>query len=83
MDKIKIEQLKQIERLKKEIKKVVPEVYACFAKVLYEKGWEADQIEDLFMLTQKAWNESYDHMEGMLEWVSETTGIDVRGEDYI
>lgn len=78
-----IELAKTKARLEKEIKLVVPEIYACFCKVLYDRGFDPEEIEEIFEKTQKVWNESIDRMDNMIDWCLETTGIELRGEDYI
>lgn len=86
MDKTRIEMFKQIEKLKKEIKKLVPTIYSCFAKVLYEDyGKTPDEIEEIFERTQEVWTQAAndDTIPQMIDWVKETTGIDVRGDEYI
>lgn len=78
-----IEQAKQLEKLKKHITNVIPEIYACFAKVLYRRGCTPDEIEDIFMETQQVWNENVDRMDSMIEWVADTTGIELRSDAFI
>ena len=78
-----IEQAKQLAKLEKHIKTVIPEIYACFAKVLYDRGMSADDIEALFAETQTVWNENVDRMDSMIEWVADTTGIELRSDAYI
>ena len=73
---------KMQKKLEAEINKVVPEVYACFALVLYRRGWKPDAIEDLFAETQSEWNDNVNSMDDMIQHVSEVTGIDVRGGEY-
>lgn len=75
--------IKEYMKLQKAIKQVIPEIYACFAKALYKEGYTADEIEALFAETQSLWQENVDQMEDMITWVRDTTGIDVRSEDYI
>lgn len=82
MNKQLIEAYKMQKRLEKEINKVIPEIYACFALVLYRQGWEPDAIEELFAETQIEWNNNVDSMEDMIQHVSEVTGIEVRGDNY-
>lgn len=77
-----IELAKAKARLEKEIKLVVPEVYACFCKALYDRGWNPEDIEDLFCDTQRLWNENLDMMDNMIDWCLETTGIECRGGDF-
>lgn len=70
--------MKQIALLQKKIKNDVAEIYACFAKCLYERGWNGDDIEELFMDTQKTWSENVDRMGDMIKWCEDTTGISVQ-----
>lgn len=74
----RIEQMKQLAKLKNETKKIVPEVYACFCKVLYDSGWTPDDIETLFIATQTLWQDNLDSMDNMIDWCANTTGIEVR-----
>lgn len=86
MDKLKIEQIKRIKYLEKQIHLIVPQVYSCFAKVMYEDlKMDADEIEAVFNRTQEVWQESVDNseVENMIEWCKETTGIDVRSDQYV
>lgn len=83
-----IEEMRQIARLQKAIKdetrKVLPAVYACIAKVLYEKnGMSADEIADVFSATQEAWTEAIDREDEMIEWCEKITGIELRGEEFL
>ena len=80
MNKELIKAYKMQKKLQTEINKVVPEVYACFALVLYEHGWTPDAIEDLFCETQAAWSDNVNAMDDMIQYVKEKTGIDVRGD---
>ena len=83
MNRSQVNLLRDIKILEKRIKQVIPEIYACFAKALYKEGYTSDEIEALFVETQNLWQENVEQMEDMITWVRETTGIDVRGEDYI
>lgn len=80
-----IEQYKQVERQKRKLKEAtkqnVPEIYACFCKVLYEDYHHTPEyIQKLFARTQEVWNElvENDSVERMVEWCEKTTGIDLR-----
>lgn len=69
---------REMARLRKKCNELVPEVYACFAKVLVEEyKWDADQVGELFSQTQRTWNEivKKDEVSGMIAWCEETTGI--------
>lgn len=82
MKKQLIETYKLQKRLETEINKVVPEVYACFALVLYKRGWKPNSIERLFIETQNEWNENVNSMDDMIKHVLDITGIDVRSAEY-
>lgn len=82
MNKQLIETYKLQKKLETEINKIVPEVYACFALVLYRRGWKPDSIEKLFIETQTEWNNNVDSMDDMIKHVADVTGIDVRGDNY-
>jgi hypothetical protein len=78
-----IEQAKHLEKQKKAFEEMaarnIAEIYSCIAKALYDKyGWDGDKIEELFVLTQQMWEENADSMDKMIDWVAETTGIEVR-----
>ena len=61
-------------------KYLVTHVYAAFACELWDMGWEADQIEELFARTQARWNDSTQHGWDILANVREVTGLDI---DYV
>lgn len=75
--KIEIEQMKELARLRKKCNQVVPEIYACICKVLFDNGMDAETIEILFNETTRLWNELVDNdeMSNMIEWCEQTTGI--------
>ena len=75
--KIEIQQMKEIARLQKKCNQVVPEVYACICKVLFDNGMDADTIEILFNETTRLWNElvANNDIDSMIEWCEQTTGI--------
>lgn len=79
MAKSKLEtmQMQEIARLRKKCNELVPELYACFCKVLYDNGMDAETIEILFNETTNLWNELVEHNEvkNMIDWCEQTTGI--------
>ena len=88
MNKYFIEQAKEVERLKKRLKEAttnnVPELYACFGKVLFDDyKWSADEIESLFNKTSNLWNDLVlnDTIKNMVDWCEQTTGIELRSKD--
>lgn len=78
-----IAQARELAKLQKKVKEIVPEVYACFAKALIEEGRTPEEVGELFAHTQRLWNENVDNMEDMITWVADTVGIEVRGEEYV
>lgn len=70
--------MKQLAKLQKQIKMLVPEIYACFAKALIDQGKDVEKIEDLFVKTQTLWRDNIDNMDDMITFVMKETGIDVR-----
>lgn len=68
---------KQIKELKNCINRNVAEIYACFALVLHNDGWDSDDIEDLFVRTQEAWVENTGRMDTIIEWCEKETGIQI------
>lgn len=77
-----IEQYKALKLQEKELKRVtnenVPEIYACFAKILIdEMGNTAEEVQHLFTRTQELWTELVEHNEvgSMIEWCEKTTGV--------
>lgn len=70
--------MKQLAKLQKQIKMLVPEIYACFAKALIDQGKDVEEIEDLFVKTQTLWRDNIDNMDDMITFVMKETGIDVR-----
>lgn len=84
MDRFRIEQMKQLAKMQKDIKRQVsntlPAMYACIAKVLFEKyKMDGDTIADVFYETEKAWQEATGREDTMIEWCEEVTGIEIRG----
>ena len=70
--------MKQLAKLQKQIKMLVPEIYACFAKALIDQGKGVEEIEDLFVKTQTLWQDNIDNIDDMITFVMKETGIDVR-----
>lgn len=60
------------------IEYIVPRVYAALACCLWDKGWTAEDIQELFTASQERWLDSVRNNWDMLENVAEVTGIDVR-----
>lgn len=83
MNKTNILVARELARIQKKIKQLIPEIYSCFCFVLYNRGWTAEQIEDLFAETQETWNANADRMDTMIEWCEKETGILVAGPDCI
>lgn len=80
-NQILIEQYKQLQRLKNATRNNIPELYACFAKVLIEDcGMSVEEVEEIFTLTQETWRDLVDNdkMDNMVQWCEETTGISLR-----
>lgn len=63
--------------LKEQIQYLVPRIYAAIACELWDLGWEAEQIEDLFAKSQERWEDSTRNGWDMLENVEDVTGIKV------
>lgn len=57
---------------------LVPRIYAAIACELWDMGWDADQIQELFTRSQERWLDSTRNGWDMLENVADVTGIDVR-----
>lgn len=83
MNRWQIEQAKQIARMQKKVKELVPEIYASFVIACDRRGWNAEQIEDLFIETQVILNEYATERGTMVEKAEELTGICLRSEAYI
>lgn len=56
---------------------LVPRVYASIACELWDRGWCAKQIENLFADSQDRWRDSVENGWDMLQNVQEVTGIEV------
>lgn len=56
---------------------LVPRVYASIACALWNRGWTAEQIEDMFAESQEYWIDSQKNGWDMLQNVEEVTGIKV------
>lgn len=79
-----IAQAKALAKLKQLTNNNVPQIYACFCKVLTEKhGYTPEQIAELFRETQDCWNEitERDEIKDMIAWCEQTTGIILATED--
>lgn len=75
-----IQQAKTEAKMRKEIKRVIPKVYACVAIALHRKcGWGYKRINDLFVESQIIWDECVNSDLNMLQMCEEETGIEVRG----
>lgn len=83
----KIEEFKRIAKfekdLQREIANVLPSVYACICKALYERGMDPDDIADVVARTEVIWGEQVDNCQSMIEWVAETTGIELRSDSWL
>lgn len=56
---------------------LVPRIYAALACALWNKGWTAEQIEEVFAESQEYWQDSQQNGWDMLKNVQEVTGIQV------
>ena len=56
---------------------LVPRVYASIAASLWDMGWSAEQIQDMFADSQERWRESTRDGWDMLKNVQDVTGIQV------
>ena len=63
--------------LKEQIQYLVPRIYAAIACELWDMGWEAEQIEELFAKSQERWQDSNRNGWDMLQNVEDVTGIKV------
>lgn len=77
-----IEQAKTIEKQKRDLKNAtknnVPEIYACFAKVLIDEYKNTpEEVVTLFARTQEVWTElvQNDSVHTMVEWCEKVTGV--------
>lgn len=76
-----IEQMKVKAKMEKQIKQITPEVYAGIALALHRKQkWGYKRINDLFMESQKIWDECVELDINMIELCEKETGIEVRGQ---
>lgn len=75
-----IQQAKTEAKMRKEMKTVIPKVYAGVALALHRKyKWGYKRINDLFVETQYIWNECSESDLNMIQMCEEETGIEVRG----
>ncbi len=63
--------------LREQIQYLVPRIYAAIACELWDMGWEAEQIEELFAKSQERWQDSTRNGWDMLQNVEDVTGIKV------
>lgn len=67
--------------LYKKIEQITPEVYAGIALALHRKcGWGYKRINDLFVESQKIWDECINSDINMMEMCEKETGIELRKE---
>lgn len=59
------------------VRNVVPRIYAALACELWDRGWDAETIEQLFADSQARWQDSAQNGWDMLKNVEEVTGIKV------
>ena len=71
---------KTLDRLKmvRQTEWLVPHIYAAIACELWDKGWSAEEIQELFRLSQERWLDSERNGWDLLQNVADVTGIDVR-----
>lgn len=76
-----IEQMKLQAKMKQQIKQITPEVYAGIALALHRKQkWGYKRINELFMESQKIWDECVELDINMIELCERETGIEVQGQ---
>lgn len=73
---------KTYETLRHYCRELIPNLYAAFCLVLYERGMDADTIEEIVLATQTKWQENVGQEGDMIRRCEELTGIEVRGESY-
>ena len=72
--------IESMKRVQREIDNTVPNVYAAIALALHRKhGWGYKRINDLFVESQKIWDEANDKYTEMPIMCLDEIGIDVRG----
>lgn len=69
---------RQKEMLEHYCRELVPNLYAAFGITLYDMGFDADQIEEIVMNTQKLWEENIGYEGDMIKRCEELTGIEFR-----
>lgn len=71
---------KSLDRLKmvRQTEWLVPHIYAAIACELWDKGWSAEEIQELFRLSQERWLDSERNGWDLLQNVADVTNIDVR-----
>lgn len=71
---------KTLDRLKmrRQTEWLVPHIYAAIACELWDKGWSAEEIQELFRLSQERWLDSERNGWDLLQNVADVTNIDVR-----
>lgn len=57
---------------------IVPRIYAAIACELWDMGWDADQIQELFAKSQDRWADSTKNGWDMLDNVEEVIGIPLK-----
>ena len=71
---------KTLDRMKilRQTEWLVPHIYAAIACELWDKGWTAEDIQELFRLSQERWLDSERNGWDLLQNVADVTDIDVR-----
>ena len=65
-------------QMRRQTEWLVPHIYAAIACELWDQGWSAEEIQELFTASQERWFDSQRNGWDLLENVAEVTGIDVR-----
>lgn len=63
--------------LQQSVKWIVTHLYAAFASSLWERGWDKEQIEEIFLETQERWNSSLENHWDILQNVKDVIGLDI------
>ena len=65
-------------QLQRHIDEYVPKVYASIGSELYQMGWSADEINELFNNSRERWEQSIRGGWDMIDNFNEVTGLNIK-----
>ena len=65
-------------QLQRHIDEYVPKVYASIGSELYQMGWSAEEINELFNNSRERWDQSIREGWDMIDNFNEVTGLNIK-----